>query len=251
MSKTKQNNPFLKLSGLFLDFFTAFLLVFLIHLLAPKSYYIENKDAIYGLEFSNTMQELGFENGDKIISINNQPVKKISEITNMILLNPNTIIKIKRNNDYTELKISDSEVIQILQSEGTPIKVKFTPNIEEGKIQNIKQTKEKFSFIKVLENYQAYIKGAYYFINPKKDYKKISGMNLNSNSFTENISLLAFCCIIVGILNILPLPGFSFGNFIISFIELRRGKKFNLKNKNIVGLCLIFIVILFIFVLHI
>lgn len=78
--------------------------------LFEKSYYIENKDAIYGLEFSNTMQELGFKNGDKIISINNQPVKKISEITNMILLNPNTIIKIKRNNNYTELKISDSEV---------------------------------------------------------------------------------------------------------------------------------------------
>ncbi|WP_449386735.1 hypothetical protein [Chryseobacterium lineare] len=235
MPKNKQNNPFLKLSGLIFDFFIAFLLLFLIHLLAPKTYYIDNKDAIYGLEFSNTMQELGFENGDKIISINNQPVKKISEITNMILLNPNSIIKIKRQNTDKEIKITDIDVMKIIQSKGTPIKVKFTPSIEEGKIQNIKQTKEKFSFTKVLENYQTYTKGAYDFINPKKDYKKVGRIRTVPKDFSGQLSLLPFCCLVVGIMNLLPLPGFSLGNFVISIIELKRDEKFNLKKKNIVG----------------
>ena len=100
LSKTRQNNPILKLSGLFIDFFAAFLILFLIHLLSPKTYYIDNKDAIYGLEFNNTMRDIGFENGDKIISINNQPVKDISKINIDILMNPNSIIKINRNNKY-------------------------------------------------------------------------------------------------------------------------------------------------------
>lgn len=248
LSKAKQNNPFLKLSGLFVDFFTAFLILFLIHLLSPKAYYIDNKDIIYDLEFNETMLQLGFENGDKIISINNQPIKNISEITNLILLNPNSIIK--RKNDYKELKISDSEAMKILQSEGTPIKAKLKPNTKEGKIQEIKQTQEKFSFEKVLKNFQHNIKEAYDFIIPKKDYKKVGGIGATSKSFIGQISLLPFYCIIVGLLNLLPLPGFSLGNFIISFIELKRGKAFNLKKKNIVSLCTVCFVIIFILSLH-
>ncbi|WP_282786492.1 hypothetical protein [Flavobacterium croceum] len=62
------------------------------------------------------MKQLGFKDGDKIISINNQPVKDINKISIDIVMNPNTIIKINRNNDYQELKISSKDAIKILHS---------------------------------------------------------------------------------------------------------------------------------------
>lgn len=250
LSKTKQNIPFLKLSGLFFDFFTAFLILFFIHLLSPKIYYIDNKDAIYGLEFNDTMKQLGFKDGDKIISINNQSVKSINKLNIDIIMNPYSIIKLKRNNYYKELKINDNEIMEILSSKTTPIKAKLTPNIGEVKIKEIKQTEEKFSFTKILESYKANIKGAYHFINPKKDYKKVSGIRAVSKDFREQLSLLSFYCLVVGILNLLPLPGFSLGNFVISVIELKRGKIFNPKRKNIICSLSVFMTVILIFFLH-
>jgi len=111
LPKAKQDNPILKLSGLFIDFLVAFLILFFIHLLSPKNYYIENNDAIYGMEFNETMEKLGFEDGDKIISINNQPVKDISKISIDIIMNPNSIIKISRNNHYRKLIVNDNQIM--------------------------------------------------------------------------------------------------------------------------------------------
>lgn len=245
LPKNKQNNPALKLSGLFFDFLIAFLILFIIHLSSPKTSYIRNDDAIYGLEFNKTMQQLGFENGDKVISINNQSIEKISEITNLILLNSNSVVKVKRKNNYTEIKINDEEKLKILQSKGIAVKAK-----QGEKIQEIKQTQEKFSFKKVLKSYQNNIKGAYSFIIPKKDYKKISGINITTNGLKEKISFLAFCCIIVGLLNLIPLPGFSLGNFIISLIEFKRNKPFRGKSKKIAGISTVFIVIIILIAIH-
>lgn len=247
LPKAKQHNPIIKLSGLFFDFFIAFLILFFIHLLSPKSYYVDNKDAIYGLEFNETMQELGFENGDKILSINNQPVKDISKISIDLLMNSGSKIKIKRQGSYKELRINDDDIVKILHSKGTPIKVKLKPNKEGDKIHEIKHTQEKFSFGKVLKDYQKNIKGTFDFVTPKNDYKKVGGISSVFKNFNGQISFLAFCCTVIGILNLLPLPGFSLGNFIISVIELKRGKIFNSKKKNIVCLCTVVVVIIIIF----
>ena len=250
VSKAKHNNPILKLSGLPFDFFIAFLVLFLIHLLSPKVFYIDNRDAIYGLEFNGTMQQLGFKNGDKIISVNDRPVKDIRKINVDILMNSNSEIKIKRGNHFKEIKINDDGVAKILQSEGTPIKALIKPTTEEKNAQEIKQTQEKFSFGKVFKNYQKMIKEAYDLMIPKNDHKKVGGIGAVSKNFSSQISLLPFCCIIVGLLNLLPLPGFSVGNFIISLVESRMGKVFNFKLKNIVGLFSVSAVIILIFYFH-
>ena len=177
LSKNKQMNPIMKLSGLFADFFAAFFILLLIHLLSPRAYYVNNKDATNGLEFNETMQQLGFENGDKILSVNNQPIRKVSEITNLIIFNSNSTIKVKRKNSYMTLKINDEGIMKILQSDRIAIKEKIIAHNNSGEVQEVKQTKEKFSFLAVLKSYQNNIKGAYHFIIPQNDYKKIRGIN--------------------------------------------------------------------------
>lgn len=248
LQKAQQNNPILKLSGLFIDFFIAFLIIFLVQLLSPKGYYIDNKDAIYGYEFSDVMKEIGFEDGDKIVAVDHQPVGKATEITMAIVMD--SIITINRDNRNIDIQIIDEDKMKILESKDIPVKVKLTPNAKGEEIKEIKRTKEKFSFIAVLKGYQINIKGAYNFINPERDYKKVSGINFSANSLKEKIGLLAFTCLIVGILNLLPLPGFSLGNFIISIIEKKRGKSFDTRKKNIIGFSTVFLVVVFILYQH-
>ncbi|WP_408092494.1 zinc metalloprotease [Chryseobacterium terrae] len=197
------------------------------------------------MEFNKTMQQLGFENGDKIISINNKPVKNTDKIGVDILMNSGSEIKVMRQNSYKVLKINDNDIAKILNSEGTPIKVRLKPDVNGEKSQQIKQTQEKFSFASVLERYKSNVKAAYKFIIPEKDYKKVNGINIKTNGFKGKIVLLSFCCTIIGLLNLIPFPGFSLGNFIIALVELKRNKKFNPQKKNIVGLCTVcFVVIL-------
>ncbi|MGO4708501.1 hypothetical protein AB4Y90_05150 [Chryseobacterium sp. 2TAF14] len=240
----------MKLSGLCIDFLVVFFIFFFVHLFSPKANYISNEDAIYGLEFNKTMQQLGFENGDKIISINNKPVKNTDKIGIDILMNSGSEIKIMRQNSYKVLRINDNDIAKILHSEGTPVKVRLKPNIDGEKIQQIKHTEEKFSFTSVLESYKTNIKGAYNFIIPEKDYKKIRGINITTDIFKGKILVLAFCSTIIGLLNLLPLPGFSLGNFIIAVVELRRNKRFNPKKKNIIGLCTVCFVVILILSQH-
>lgn len=248
LQKAQQNNPIIKLSGLSIDFFIAFLIIFLVQLLSPKGYYIDYKDAIYGYEFSDVMKEIGFEDGDKIVAVDHQPVGKATEITMAIVMN--SIITINRDNRNIDIQIIDEDKMKILESKDIPVKVKLTPNVKGEEIKEIKRTKEKFSFIDVLKGYQINIKGAYNFINPERDYKKVSGINFSANSLKEKMGLLAFTCLIVGILNLLPLPGFSLGNFIISIIEKKRRKSFDTRKKNIIGFSTVFLVVIFILYQH-
>ena len=77
--------PFIKLTGFDFSFFIAFLLIFGITK-STKDTYIENKNAIYGLEFNNTLEEMGFQDSMKIKSINGEEIEKVSDIVKRIII---------------------------------------------------------------------------------------------------------------------------------------------------------------------
>lgn len=71
--------PLLKLTGLFFSICLAFLLTLGITT-STKDKFIENKNAIYGFEFSCTMKEFGFQDSMKIIAINGEETERVSDI---------------------------------------------------------------------------------------------------------------------------------------------------------------------------
>ena len=50
------------------------------------SQYIANEDMIYGYEFSQSAEQLGFRDGDRIVTIGGESIKNINSITGKILL---------------------------------------------------------------------------------------------------------------------------------------------------------------------
>ena len=85
-------------------------------------------------------------------------------------------------------------------------------------------------------------------INPNSPvYKGIGGFISFSkiNSFRGYLMLFSYCLITIGIINILPFPGFSFGNFIISTLETLRKTFFNKKRLSIIKFASILFIIIF------
>ena len=79
------NSSLFKLSGLLASVMCSFILISAITL-TSKDKFVENKNAIYGLEFSETMKKMGFEDGDQIVSINDQEIDRVSNIIKQIIL---------------------------------------------------------------------------------------------------------------------------------------------------------------------
>lgn len=76
--------------------------------------YIPLENATYGLMFSDAAQYVGFENGDQIISVDNQKPNTLSDVTKMLLLdNPKEIV-VYRNNQYDTLLLKEDNWKKLL-----------------------------------------------------------------------------------------------------------------------------------------
>src|SRR5665647_450041 len=60
--------------------------------------YLPLENAKYGLQFSKTMQEYGFKNGDNIVKIDGQAAEDRSDVIEKILIDGKQHVTVKRNN---------------------------------------------------------------------------------------------------------------------------------------------------------
>lgn len=236
--------PFIKLSGFVFCFFLAFLLIFGTTK-STKDTYIQNKNAIYGLEFDNTMKEFGFQDSMKIKSINGQEIERVSDILKRIIIESGDIeVSVEKNGIQDKIVLSDSDKIILMQNHSVyPIvPIMFDSNGEN----EIIQTEKSYGFSEVIERFATLWKQALILINPNPStYKGIGEFVSISkiNNVRGYLMVFSLNLIIIGILNLLPLPGFGIGNFVISAIETLRKKLYNKKRKRIIGWISIFLVI--------
>lgn len=236
--------PFIKLSGFVFCFFLAFLLIFGTTK-STKDTYIQNKNAIYGLEFDNTMKEFGFQDSMKIKSINGQEIERVSDVLKRIIIESGDIeVSVEKNGIQDKIVLSDSDKIILMQNHSVyPI----VPIMYDSNGENeIIQTEKSYGFSEVIERFATLWKQALILINPNPStYKGIGGLVSISkiNNVRGYLMVFSLNLIIIGILNLLPLPGFGIGNFVISAIETLRKKLYNKKRKRIIGWISIFLVI--------
>jgi|TARA_B110000037_G_C16964713_1_gene442466 hypothetical protein len=220
--------PFLKLTGLLIIFLLAFILIFSVTMTSEKKY-IVNKNAIYGLKFSKTMNSFGFQDNMKVISINDKEIDRVSDIFKKIILaNDDTIIVVEQNGikDKIILDYSDKNLLIEDQTLNAIVPILYDSSGEN----KILISAKKNQFTDVIFMFKNLWKQSVKLINPTSiAYKGTGGFISFSriNSFRGYLILLSFSFIMIGIINMLPFPGFSFGNFIISSIETLRKKTFN------------------------
>jgi len=233
--------PLFKLLGLLVGLSLAFILISIVTF-STKKQFIENKNAIYGLEFNTIMENFGFEDGMKIKSINNKAVNKISDIIPTIIMEYNkSSVSIDKDGIESLITLDSKDKGQLLQS------VKYDcikPIMHKGD-KYIKITTVNNDISDVFSRFKALWNNAMKLINPSP--KDVGGFMMFSEqtNVIGYVTYFSYTLILLGILNLIPLPGFNVGNAIISTIEIRRRKYYNKKKKNVVGFISIALVILF------
>lgn len=234
--------PLTKLSGLVFSFLIAFLLTFGITK-STKDVFVKNSDAVYGLQFDRIMKEFGFQDSMRIKSINGEEIDRVSNILKEMLLKDGDVeVSVELNGVQHEIILRRPDKLRLLKNPGSnPI----VPIMTNGK-NKIKVTTVDYGFSDVLNRFGTLWDQAIFFINPEPAVH--TGLNRfvvisKINNFRGYLMVLSLNLTIVGILNFLPLPGFSIGNFIVSVIETLRKKRYNDKRKRIIGWIAIFLVI--------
>lgn len=235
----KWRQVLVEMSGVLMNFIMAFLL-FLIVNLSSKEKYLLNENAVYGIEFNDVLKEIGFENGDRVISINNKKVVRFKDIITSILLETRDVnIIVQRGDSEKVISVGDSDIIAIIESKNYN---HLTPILRPDSISDI-----SINYLKYEERRKG-IKDAYmdfsnsiklmlsYFSPTKGKYNGIGGyiaMKPPTN-FKGYLFILATQSILIGLINLIPFPGMDVGNTIIALIEKKRKRKFNTRKLKII-----------------
>jgi hypothetical protein len=237
--------PLFKLSGLVLSVLLAFVLTFGITI-STKDKFIENKNAIYGFEFNEAMENLGFQDSMKIETINGKTIERVSDVFKSILLESgDVLVSVEKKGIKKGIAISDKDKLTLMQN---PKNNPIVPLMFDSNGGNeIIVTTKNFGFSDVKDRFEILWKQAVIFINPNPSaYKGIGGFVAISqiNNFRGYLMVLTLNMIIIALLNFLPLPGFSMGNFVISAIETLRKKSYDKKKKRLIEWISIIIIVI-------
>ena len=239
-----------KMSGSASSFLFAFIIVIILTLTGHEKYLL-NKNAIYGIKCSQIANDVGFRDGDKIISINNQQVERFSDIIQKIVLEEGTVrVIVQRGENVDTIKISNKDKLDIMRLKTNDF---FVPKTQPDSISNTtyKQlffTESKLGLKRAFSTYGLMIKQINIIFSPRHhDLENIGGFITISPKVLKSLSMiLAMCLILIGLINLLPLPGLDLGNAIIALSEKIRGKRFNKRTMTILKAVCIAVMILII-----
>jgi membrane-associated protease RseP (regulator of RpoE activity) len=240
-----------KMSGSATSFLFAFIIVIILTLSGHEKYLL-NKNAIYGIKCNQIANDVGFRDGDKIISINNQQVERFSDILKKIVLEEGTVyVKVQRGENEDIIMVSNKDKLDIMRLTTNDY---FVPRTQPDSILNTKYeqlifTESRLGLKRAFNTYGLMFKQINIIFLPKHNhFENIGGFITISSKDLKSISMmLAMCLILIGLINLLPLPGLDLGNAIIALSEKIRGNRFNKRIMTILKTVCIVVLILLIF----
>tara|TARA_R110002050_G_scaffold117860_3_gene234840 strand:- start:3336 stop:4187 length:852 start_codon:yes stop_codon:yes gene_type:complete len=219
-----------ELSGLFFAFFMAFMINMVIGL-TTKERYLLTENMVYGLNFSQAAKALGFEDGDKIISINGKELIVYDTILSSIVSQYGDVrIGLARNNNDTAIVLNDLELYKLLIDGDEP---PFTPILTDDTVNNqgndLIYSERDRDFSEAVSFFTMSVEYVFKFASQmigKREGEYVILEVVDLKSFMHQTSLML---VLLGFLNLLPIPGLGVGNAMIALIENRRRKRFNPK----------------------
>jgi len=116
-SKPAWQRFFVLFGGVFFNFILA-ILIYSSTLFTWGEEYLKNQDAIYGVQCNDLALEIGFKNGDKVISVDGAPVEKFQSIQIDIARNQATSALVSRDKDTVLVNINPQYIPAILNTPG-------------------------------------------------------------------------------------------------------------------------------------
>jgi membrane-associated protease RseP (regulator of RpoE activity) len=231
-----------EMGGVLMNFIVAFLVILGTSLLSKEKILL-NKDAIYGIQVNKAMQELGFANGDKIVSINGKNVEVFSGILKPMVFDPEPAhVVVQRKDSMVDIHLSYSDKAFLISSMADSRQPILSPrqgpdSAADGTSRPLKYSEKRGSFSDALSAYKNMFKIILPLLTPQTDaYKGIGGFKSISQTTSVKgyLYLFAYSSIVLGLLNLLPIPGLDMGNTLIALVEKISKRRFDAKKLRVV-----------------
>ena len=105
------------LGGVMMNFLFA-MIIYIGILYAWGEEYLPTENAKYGIEVNETGEQIGFLNGDKILTVDNLYIDNFMKIIPTIVLDDAKTVQVERDGRKIDVEISDSDLALILKSKG-------------------------------------------------------------------------------------------------------------------------------------
>lgn len=236
-------------AGILFNFLLAIFLLFIIALISgspvstPEIDYI---DPTY--EISNT----NLKQNDIITKINNKKISNKDDLLLELQINNGKTIEIEVNNNYT-ITVSPTLVIENGESiyrYGFSIKNEYKTGFLNALI---------YAFTKTLSLVKQLMLIIFYLITGKLSLNNLSGpigiysvvAEVSKTGILNILYLIAYLCINVGFINLLPIPAFDGCRILFLIIEKIKGSKVNQKVENMVhSIGFVFLMILMVLITY-
>lgn len=116
-SKTSWQRLLIMTGGVLFNFILA-MLIFVFVLFAWGETYLPTANVKYGIVTDSVGYAIGLRNGDKILSVDNQPVDNFMQITSEIVLNDRKTIQVDRDGKFINIEIPDEYIPKMLKGKG-------------------------------------------------------------------------------------------------------------------------------------
>lgn len=103
--------------GVLMNFITA-LVIYIGVLYAWGDEYLPTQNVKFGVEVSEVGREVGFQNGDKVLSVDGKYIEDFFEIVPTIVLDGAGTVQVERNGEKIDITITPEDVAKIVKSKG-------------------------------------------------------------------------------------------------------------------------------------
>lgn len=133
-SKPAWQRLLIMLGGVMMNFVFA-LIIYIGVLYVWGESYLPTTNVKYGIMVNETGKEIGFQNGDKILTVDNMTVENFASVVPTIVLDNAKTVQVERNGVKTDVEISDSDLTKLLKSKAV-MSPRIPFDIKIGKIAN-------------------------------------------------------------------------------------------------------------------
>ncbi len=131
-SKKAYQRLLIMVGGVLMNFLLAFL-IYIAVLYAWGTQYLPTENVKYGIMVYETGQKIGLQNGDKILSVENQVVENFHKIIPTVLLDGARTIQVLRDGKQIDVEIRDEDLALLVKSKGV-MDPRLPFNCKAGKI---------------------------------------------------------------------------------------------------------------------
>lgn len=127
-SKTALQRLLIMLGGVLMNFIFA-LLIYIGIMYAWGEEFLPTENVKYGISVNEAGKEIGFQNGDKILTLDQKYIENFAAIVPTIVLDHIKTVQVERNGQKIDVEISDSDLALMLKSKSlmvprTPFEIK-------------------------------------------------------------------------------------------------------------------------------